>query len=56
MFHVHRAHNLLESITARTKRDHWVPGLDGKPEPDEVAQRQRIVRIMQFCLVTKLDG
>ena len=20
----HRAHNLLESVTARTKRDHWV--------------------------------
>ena len=29
MLHVHRAHNLLESITARTKRDHWVSRLDG---------------------------
>ena len=29
VLHAHRAHSLLESVTARAKRDHWVPGLPG---------------------------
>jgi len=31
-------------------------GLNGKPEPDEIAQRQGIVCIMQVCLVMNLSG